>query len=312
MLFAKYRFHSVLRDDALLPPYKGSTFRGAFGGALKKVVCAVREKDCAVCLLATRCLYAKTFETRGRPQSDKATRLAAPPHPYVIEPPLNRQTRFAAGDPFDFTLLLFGEANDYLPYFVYAFESMGEGGIGKTLNGRRGRFSLAGVTYGADSIYDAEKRQLASVKPEPLALAAGQADQEGELTLRLVTPLRLKFANHFQAELPFHILVRAMLRRISSLLDSFGSGEPSLDYRGLVAQASGVETVSSSLQWIDWQRYSNRQEEAMLFGGLVGEVIYRGRLGEYLPLLLFCREVHLGKQTSFGLGKIDFGWQASE
>ena len=42
----------------------------------------------------------------------------------------------------------------------------------------------------------------------------------------------------------------------------------------------------------------------MLMGGMVGSVIYEGKIGEYLPLIDFCSEVHLGKQTSFGLGKI--------
>jgi len=35
VLYGKYRFSSVLLDDALLPPFKGSTFRGVFGLALK-------------------------------------------------------------------------------------------------------------------------------------------------------------------------------------------------------------------------------------------------------------------------------------
>lgn len=131
MVVGRYRFFSRLLEPALLPPYKGSTFRGAFGGALKKVVCAVRVVDCANCMLRPRCLYAKTFELSVGPAEGNA-RIAAPPHPYVIEPPLTEKTKFEKGDCFDFSLLLFGETNDYLPYFVYAFENMGETGIGKS------------------------------------------------------------------------------------------------------------------------------------------------------------------------------------
>ena len=40
MLYGKYRFSCRLENDAVLPFYKGSTFRGVFGIALKKVVCA--------------------------------------------------------------------------------------------------------------------------------------------------------------------------------------------------------------------------------------------------------------------------------
>ena len=41
----------------------------------------------------------------------------------------------------------------------------------------------------------------------------------------------------------------------------------------------------------------------MLMGGLVGSVTFEGKIGEYLSLIEFCSKVHLGKQTSFGLGK---------
>jgi hypothetical protein len=96
-----------------------------------------------------------------------------------------------------------------------------------------------------------------------------------------------------------------MLRRISTLCDYHGNGEPLLDYRGLVAKAKDVDIVTSSLRWVDWKRYSNRQEQAMLMGGMIGSVTYRGKLDEFMPLLRFCEKVHIGKQTSFGLGKFN-------
>ena len=43
----------------------------------------------------------------------------------------------------------------------------------------------------------------------------------------------------------------------------------------------------------------------MLMGGMVGNVTYSGDLAEFLPLIRFCEKTHLGKQTSFGLGKIE-------
>ncbi|MBW2102778.1 MAG: CRISPR system precrRNA processing endoribonuclease RAMP protein Cas6, partial [Deltaproteobacteria bacterium] len=52
-------------------------------------------------------------------------------------------------------------------------------------------------------------------------------------------------------------------------------------------------------------RYSNRHERRMLMGGMVGSVVYEGRLGEFMPLLELSSKVHLGKNTSFGLGKMD-------
>jgi hypothetical protein len=299
MLFGRYRFHAALEDEASLPPYKGSTFRGVFGAALKSVVCALKRQDCPDCLLRSQCVYSLVFEAPER-------QGPSPPHPFVIEPPLSEATHFPPGEAFDFTLLLFGDANRYLPYFVYAFEAMGELGVGRKMQGRRARFRLEGVTDGGQALYDPQARTLAAAPAASLDLAP-PLPQDGRacrLTVFLDTPLRLKHLNRLQAELPFHVLMRAALRRLAVLGRHFGQGEPRLDYRGLVARAQEVQTALSDLHWFDWQRYSNRQEQAMLLGGLVGQATYEGRLAEFLPLLRLAEQVHLGKATTFGLGKI--------
>lgn len=41
----RFQFSIVPDDILVLPSYKGSTFRGAFGHAFKKVVCAVKARN---------------------------------------------------------------------------------------------------------------------------------------------------------------------------------------------------------------------------------------------------------------------------
>ena len=311
MLYGKYRFFCRLETDAVLPPYKGSTFRGVFGWALKSVVCALRRQECEECLLRQRCLYALVFETPTAATRQGYSRIAAPPHPFVIEPPLTTKTLFPKGSSFDFSFLLFGEANKNLPYFIYAFEQMGRMGMGKRVNGERGRFVLDRVERAGQLVYSNQDQKLRADRPfDVLTLRAPELypERPSQVRLTLLTPVRLKFQNQLKAELPFHVLVRAMLRRVSSLMSFYAEGEPPLDYRGLVRQAEGVRTGPSDLKWFDWRRYSGRQDEEMLMGGMTGSITYEGDLGPYLPLLDFCAEVHLGKQTSFGLGKIR--WEA--
>lgn len=309
MLYGIYYITSVLIDDALLPAYKGSTFRGAFGGALKSVVCAVKSKECGSCMLSSRCVYARVFEP-GQWEKVPGRPIVAP-HPYGIVPPLDTRSRLSAGERFNFRLLLFDEANDFLPYFVYAFEQMGERGIGKAIEGKRARFRLEEVICDGVRLYDSETRKLGKNGPLREACIPEQPAGSGSglLVLRLETPLRLKLDNHFRSDLPFHLLVRAMLRRVSGLFACYGNGEPALDYKGLTHRANQVELVSANLRWHDWERYSGRQKETMLFGGLLGSVTYRGEIGEYLPLLELCRTLHIGKQTTFGLGKFDFNYR---
>ena len=296
MRYGRYQFRCVFEGEAILPQYKGSTFRGVFGHALKRVVCALKRQTCEDCLLKDQCLYTRIFETRG-------------PHPFVIEPPDTRQTRFSKGDAFDFQLLVFGAVNDHLPYFIYAFDQMGRLGVGRRIEGQRGQFSLREVVCGDQVVYSAAEGVLHRAETERLAVDSGDesSGRMTRLTVRLETPLRFKRDNRISGKLPFHVLVRLMLRRAKMLMIAFGDGEPELDYSGLVHRAEGVAMAENRLRWFDWERFSQRQGQRMYMGGLVGSVTYEGDFGPYRGLLEMGEKVHLGKQTTFGLGKVGVG-----
>ena len=49
--FASLRLELLPTEPVLLPAYKGSTLRGGFGHALKKVCCLIKDTECAACLL---------------------------------------------------------------------------------------------------------------------------------------------------------------------------------------------------------------------------------------------------------------------
>jgi len=307
MLYGRYRFSCRLETRAILPPYKGSTFRGVLGRSLKRVVCALKRQPCEDCLLKERCLYTRVFETALSVEKHKGGRSGEPPHPFVIEPPLTTRTEFSAGEAFEFHLLLFGEVNSSLPYFVYAFEQMGKKGIGRKVNGERGRFCLEEVGSQGETVFNAEERTIRRLENfEDLRILppSKETDEAVAIKVHLETPLRLKFNNRLARELPFHVLVRGALRRVSSLMDYYDNEEPLLDYRGMVQRASLISIVDRRVQWHDWRRYSFRQDQAMLLGGMLGSVTYEGKLGEFIPLIELCSKIHLGKQTSFGLGKI--------
>lgn len=307
MLYGKYQFSCQLETDSILPYYKGSTFRGVFGHALKGVVCALKRQECPECPLSQKCIYPLVFETAQVLKLPEKIKISAPPHPFVIEPPLTTETDFPKRADFDFNLLLFGEVNNSLPYFVYAMDRMGRIGIGKRIKGQRGQFKLKSVKNGQQTIYkntDKELKRADALEHLSISETNGSPDNLTHLELTLKTPLRLKFKNRLKADLPFHVLARSMLRRVSALLGVYGNGEPQLDYKGIVARAQDVQIVDSNLRWFDWRRYSQRQDKAMLMGGMIGTVTYEGNLREYLPLVEFCSKVHIGKQTAFGLGQI--------
>lgn len=61
--------------------------------------------------------------------------------------------------------------------------------------------------------------------------------------------------------------------------------------------------VDRDLRWYDWQRYSNRQHTKMSMGGFVGKISFEGPVDHFMPLIRAGKIVHVGKGTSFGLGK---------
>jgi len=346
MLLGRYLFQSVFIDQAILSEFKGIDFRGAFGPALKKVVCALKQADCSGCSLSRRCLYPLVFggaehkdrraplTARSRPARSVARppgrpltilvrqdqerareardRLATSPHPCVIEPPESAQTRFHPREAFAFELLLFGKANNSIPYFVQAFRQMGRMGVGRSVEGRRGRFLLQTVRAGERVLYAGEGQPIldeaATVdlrKRLLYDLATTPADLSGSLTVRLRTPLKLKSGHPEALSLPFDALLRETLQRVASLCHAFGNGEPALDYRSLAERATRVRTLAQALEAVEPADGTNRRDREWLGGGLTGEVRYGDGWAEFFPLLRFAEQVHLGESTTFGLGRIE-------
>ena len=311
MKAGNYTFSCIVVSLMVLPRHKGSVIRGALGASLKRVSCALRHQHCDTCILRERCIYVSFFE-RLPPVPGSPKWLNVRPSPFVLEPPDTEKQDINPDTRFSFNILLFGKANESLPYLIYAIERMGRHGLGRALDGgNRGCFTLEAVIHKGQNIYTAREGRLH--QPESLTdivppdLSGGYPPSAfTEVSACLCTPLRLKSSNKFQNQLPFSSLVRAALRRISSLEATYGEGEPDLPYRELAAMAESVKIVDKDLRWQDWHRYSSRQKTSMRLGGMVGTVCYEGeKLEVFMPLLRYVEQVHLGKQTTFGLGRLE-------
>ena len=309
MEYGFYRFFCRWTGPAELPPFKGSTFRGGFGHQLKASVCALRQyADCRACPLRSRCMYARVFELDE--EADAGSRVSAPPHPLLFVPPEEEKTLYAPGDRLVCGLKAFGAANEALIYFVHAFQRMGVLGLGKKISGHRGTFVLERVDMAEGPAHVVYAEGDESVTKPPflprLLWQDGKSTEKSPSSVRLVleTPLRLKVDGKLPADLPFDLFVRQMLRRMSAIFNAFGEGEPNLDYPAMIRKASEIRIREKNLRWFDWQRYSNRQEQKMFMGGLVGDLVYEGDLEPFLPLFPLAEALHVGKNTMFGLGRV--------
>lgn len=310
--FGRFTVMFVPETSLRLPAYAGGMFRGAFGLALQRVVCVTRTYDCPPCLLKDRCLYPYVFETPPPTGTRIMRKYPAAPHPFVLEPPGPGGTVLPAGSPFPLGLTLFGKALRYLPHFVFAFERLGQAGLGS----HRVRCAVSRVEGGLDGqrwvLFSSEERALRTSDPFEESVSLDLSTPTGEngsgtrsqLTLEVLTPLRIMFEERLSSGLPFHVLVRSLLRRLAHLSYFHCGGDPKVvPFRDWIALAESVRATQHSLQWRDWERYSSRQQVRMTLGGLTGTITYEGPLGPFLPLLRLGEFTHVGKGTSFGLGQ---------
>ena len=108
----------------------------------------------------------------------------------MIEPPAGERL-FQPGEHFDFRLVLIGRAIDYLPYFVFTFQRLGEQGLGRDL----GRYRLLEIhaesPAGSRTVYDSAggvlgrefERTAFTDLPPPVAT---------RLRIHFLTPARIK------------------------------------------------------------------------------------------------------------------------
>lgn len=304
IVFSSLCFGVVPRSSLVLPRYKGSTFRGAFGSTLKQIACVADDGDCPSCEVREGCVYYYVFETPPPTDTEMMRKYPFAPHPFVLEPPEGDQLRYTDQDTLRVGLKLIGRAADYLPYFVCALDELGRIGIGKG----RGKYRLQSILSDTPSggqvlIYDGQTKKLSDRCPTLSINGECTLPAPGRLALAFATPTRIRFGEKLVLDLEFHMLVRSLLRR-ASMLSYFHCGGPlDADYAGLIERAGQVHAVEHALTWYDWQRYSARQERKMRLGGFVGRVVFEGDLAEFLPLVTLGAHLHVGKGTSFGLGR---------
>lgn len=302
------RLRFVLRsvERAVLPPFKGSLLRGAFGHAFRRATCSMGPgHSCRECPLRRACLYTRLFETfvEGEPPPFLQG-IPTSPRPYVFET-VTETTDFEPGAPLCFDLLLFGQATGLAAHALLAVERAARGGLGF----QRSPFVLdkagAGLPQGGwQEIYKDGRPSpaLADVRPRfPSEAPVG----EERITLSFLTPTRLQVRGRVQEEPTFRALVFLLLRRTLELAWFHVPGV-AIDWhlRPLLDRASEANVTASDLRWHEWQRYSNRQQRKITLGGFVGTMELEGDLSPFASLLRTAEVLHVGKGATFGLGRM--------
>ncbi len=304
----KYRIHLKPMKLLQLPEYKGSALRGVFGKALRRIVCVVKRQQCDECMFRYKCVYSAIMETPVPHDHPFYKRYSKAPHPYIIIPELTKERYFHTRDSLHFDIVLIGSINEYLPYFIYAFTEMGRIGIGKNIDENIGKFFVASV----DALsYDGAQSEIFNNSDKVLKPSNNRIEfnsflkedfQGEELTISFETPVRIIENNRLVQDIPFSLFIARLYER-AVLLSHLHCGSELVEHGEVFEDAGSIETINNKLKWLDWERYSAKQDTRMKFGGWTGEITYRGDIRKYWPILRTGEYIHAGKATTFGLGK---------
>ncbi|MHB8338311.1 MAG: CRISPR system precrRNA processing endoribonuclease RAMP protein Cas6 [Ignavibacteriaceae bacterium] len=316
--FAVFNFTAEAIEDIFISEYKGSTFRGGFGKSFKMLVCINKsEKNCTKCIVNKNCSYFKIFESNADDPTIKRLQItASAPRPYVLEPPNTTQRKINKGEQFNFNLLLVGWAVEYLPYFIIVFERLGEYyGIGKPVEGKRGRFKILKVKTGTDIIYSGENKILHSLSASFLKEKFIKQGNCKKIKINFLTPTRLEIDHRPQmldkktGFTTFIIRLYGRLFRLQELYCNSNLGEYS--HRDVETLSKNVKVVNLELYWQELTRvkkiYSEEEikKMQMQYGGFVGEVTFEGDLTPFANMIKLGEYLHVGKYYTFGLGKYE-------
>lgn len=307
------RFEIKFQEPMVLPGQYAQTLRGGIGIAFKRLVCLQPKIEyCRDCALVNTCAFPAVFETPIPPELENLPHLQEV-SPYVIRSGRALQPAGARSSPMaaaSFQIVLFGRAISFLPYFVIAIRQMGERhGFGQ----RRARFLLHRAIddtpgFAPRLLYQADRNEvnLETHSTTLDRLVHGLPPPEESVSavnVVLNTPLRLKVAGKISARPAFTDFTAALLRRLSQLIAVHEQSQIHFDERAILEAAQAVELAEHALEAAPWSRFSSRQQQRIWMGGVIGELVYRGELSPFLPLLWAGQFIHLGKGTVFGNGQ---------
>lgn len=299
---SRYRLIFKSLNSFKLPPYAGSSWRGAFGHALRNTHCMTNKPTCQGCTLQESCVYNYIFETPPPSNSLKMRKYPSVPHPFVLRIPENAKCDYKENENLEIELVLFGDANSYLVQIIKSLELAASNGI------QQGKLSLRGVEqliqqsdlqWRAIDINSESTNAMAPVMP-----AIPTCPKNVQISITHPMHLTAQGKRVKTQEFIFSNIFSPLLRRISMLQYFHGPSELEADFSTLMGLSKNVTINSTTLSEYRWHRYSSRQKQKMPMGGIVGEFNLKGEdIEHFWPYLYLGQYTHVGKGTSMGQGQ---------
>ncbi len=119
-----------------------------------------------------------------------------------------------------------------------------------------------------------------------------------EIAIEFLSPLRLLQQGGPVRVLAPSLLLRSLMRRISSLAYYFGGVELEADFKWLSDRAALISWKDASFRWVSWDRS---------ISGLLGGGVLVGDLTEFHYFLQLGEYFNVGKGAAYGLGNFTLG-----
>lgn len=311
---AKLRFVLKPHDFIKLSNFAGSSLRKDFISIFKQISCLDSMNICnKYCVKRQDCPYAILFEDGVTLSNNTIKQYQNPPKPFIFDSPVKKKTLFSRNEELYFDLVLMGNVLAYFPYFLASMRRLGEMGLGWN----HGKFKLTKIIA-----YDLVKDSVAAVfdfmSSDPdinqeVSFSLGELydkyaseyDNVQDVEVAILTPLRMKRLCNENWHLIFRTLVKNILTRISNIAYSFCDFDEFYQFPEPINTANSVRIINENLTWEDWRnpKMRNKNPNSKL-GGYYGTLEYKGDMTEHWPILRLGELVHIGKNTSFGLGRI--------
>ena len=273
------------------PEYAGSLLRGQFGRMLKSRACITGTHQCLGCHVADSCVAVRLFDAPGHNV----------PAPYVIRDLSWGAMRIEPGTPWQFRHTLIGQqAIIQAPLVVHVWNSVFQSGFGR----QKVKGQLLEVRDGFGNIVARQTGRQMTIIEKPTALHVPEPE-DAPWQITLTTPLRL-FFNKRQIRpadfRPEHFF-KAVWHRLQALRHSpYGFARTltleESDRQALFATRMEID----SLGWRNWRRYSTRQQASQDMSGIIGRFRLISADTRARQLIWLAQQVHIGKNTTQGLG----------
>jgi hypothetical protein len=305
------KFNLMALEDLYLPEHPGSTFRGAFGRALRDISCNFDNKKCKECNLKDNCPYSLFFNPflTEKDKLKTSKRFRNKLRPFVFKTGNNYKEQYSAGEELTFKIRIFGYMKQFIPYVIESWKKLQQIGLGSS----RSNFLLKNIWLENDikgektKIFDYKDSKIKNTKDSIYFEDIKQEKSyfNDKVTLLFKTPTLIKVnGEYIKNNLEFSLLMRTLFRRLSTMAAFYGE-EMNIYFNDYLNKAEAIELVNKDLDWKDWYRYSDKQNKKIEMKGFTGAVSYKGKIADFSPYLIYAQYLNLGKNTVFGQGNFE-------